>query len=76
MGEARPTPEEFEDARRRELSRLNVRITSTIGHKRHTHEDDELLVGDSAKRRWADMATVRRWSEHTPRHGRGDAPYG
>ncbi|CAA9466743.1 MAG: hypothetical protein AVDCRST_MAG58-3576 [uncultured Rubrobacteraceae bacterium] len=29
------------------------------------------MEGDSADRRLADMATVRRWAENSPRHGGG-----
>ncbi len=57
-----PTPEEFGGARRRELARLNVRLSSTTGRTHHTPEDEGLLEGDSADRRWADMANARRWS--------------
>ncbi len=60
--EAPPTREGFERARRRELARLNVRLSATTGRTHHTPEDEELLEGDSADRRWADMAIVRRWS--------------
>jgi hypothetical protein len=67
--EARPRPEELEEARQRELARLNVRISSIKGQAYHTPEDSKLLEGDTADRRLADMATVRRWSENCPRHG-------
>ncbi len=66
-----PTPEEFEEARQRELARLNFRIGSIKGQPFHTPEDEKLLEGDSADQRRADMATVRRWSENSPRHGGG-----
>jgi hypothetical protein len=63
----RDRAEEFEEARQRELARLNVRISSITGQTCHTPEDEELLEGDSADRRWADMATVHRWSENSRR---------
>jgi hypothetical protein len=66
-----PTPEEFEEARQRELARLNFRISSIKGQTCHTPEDSKLLEGDSANRRLADMATVRRWTENSARHGGG-----
>jgi hypothetical protein len=66
-----PTPEEYEEARQRELARLNLRISSIKGQTLHTPEDSELLEADSADRRLADMATVRRWTENSARHGGG-----
>ena len=60
--EAPPTSEEFGGARRGELARLNVRLSSTTARTHHTPEDEGLLEGDSPDRRWADTATVRRWS--------------
>lgn len=68
---APPTPEEFEEARHRELARLNLRLISLTGQTCHTAEDSKLLGGDTADRRLADMATVRQWSENSPRHGGG-----
>jgi hypothetical protein len=64
-----PTPEEFEEARQREQARLNLRISSIKGQTCHTPEDSKLLEGGSAERRLADMATVRRWTENSARHG-------
>ena len=49
--EAPPTPEEFEEARQRELARLNFRVSSIKGQTFHTPEDEKLLEGDSAGRR-------------------------
>jgi hypothetical protein len=69
--EAPPTPEEFEEARQRELARLNFRLSSITGRTFQTPEDSKLLEGDSADRRWSDMATVRRWTENSARHGGG-----
>jgi hypothetical protein len=69
--EAPPSPEEFEEARQRELARLNFRTSSTKGQTFHTPEDAKLLEGDSADRRMADMATVRRWTENSAKHGGG-----
>jgi hypothetical protein len=66
-----PTPEEFEEARHRELARLNFRISSITGQTFHTPEDSKLLEGDSADRRLADMATVRHWCENSARYGGG-----
>ncbi len=66
-----PTPEEFEEARQRELARLNLRISSITGQNFHTPEDSKLLEGDSADRRLADMATVRQWCENSARYGGG-----
>jgi hypothetical protein len=66
-----PTPEGFEEARERELARLNLRLSSITGRTCHTPEDQELLEGDTADRWLADMATVRRWSENSSRYGGG-----
>jgi hypothetical protein len=66
-----PTPEEFEEARQRELARLNFRMSSITGQTCHTPEDSKLLEGDSADRRLADMATVRQWCENSARYGGG-----
>ncbi|MDP9476064.1 MAG: hypothetical protein M3R38_10340 [Actinomycetota bacterium] len=66
-----PTPEEFDEARQRELARLNFRIGSMTGRTFHTPEDAELLEGDTEDRRAADMAAVRRWTENSPGHGGG-----
>ena len=69
--EAPPTPEEFEEARRREVARLNFRVSSIKGQTFHTPEDEKFLEGDSAGRRTADMATMRRWTANSARHGGG-----
>jgi hypothetical protein len=69
--EAPPTPEEFEEARQREVARLNFRVSSIKGQTFHTPEDARLLEGDSAGRRTADMVTVRRWAASSARHGGG-----
>ena len=66
-----PTPEESEEARLRELARLNFRLSSMMGRTFHTPEDAKLLEGDTEDRRVADRATVRRWTENSPRHGGG-----
>ncbi len=68
---APPTPEEFEEARQRELARLNLRISDIRGQTSHTPQDAKLLEGDTPDRRWADMATVRRWTENSARHDGG-----
>ncbi len=49
-----PTPEEFEQARRRELARLNVRLLSITGQAFHTSEDLQLLEGDTPYKRSSD----------------------
>jgi hypothetical protein len=61
--------EEFREARHRELARLNVRLSSTIGKQVHTAEDLELLEGDTVHKRWLDMDVVRRWSADTGHAG-------
>ena len=55
-----PTPQEFEQARRRELARLNVRLLSITGEAFHTSEDLLLLEGDTAHKRSLDQEVVRR----------------
>ena len=65
------TPEEFEEARLRELASLNLRLSSLTGQTFHTPEDLMLLEGDSAGLRLADTATVARWTENSARHGGG-----
>ena len=62
---------EFEEARLRELARLNFRLSSMMGRTFHTPEDAKLLEGDTEDLRVADRATVRRWTENSPRHGGG-----
>ena len=69
--EAPPTPEGFEEARRREVARLNFRVSSIKGQTFHTPEDARLLEGDSPGWRTADMVTVRRWAANSARHGGG-----
>ncbi len=66
-----PTLEEFEEARQRELARLNLRLSSITGQTCQTPEDLKLLEGDTADWRVADMATVRRWCENSQRYGGG-----
>ena len=73
--EAPPTPEEFEEARRREVARLNFRVSSIKGQTFHTPEDAKLLEGDSPGRRTAGMVTVRRWAANSARHGGGKRDY-
>lgn len=70
-GRSPPTRGEFEEARRRELARFNLRISAIKGRTFHTPEDSELLEGDTADRRWADVDTVRRWSGNPARNGQG-----
>jgi hypothetical protein len=66
-----PTAEEFEQARRRELARLNVRVSSITGEASYTTEDLELLEGDTAHKRSLDMDVVRRWTANSERYGGG-----
>jgi hypothetical protein len=66
-----PTPEEFEQARRRELARLNVRMSSIISAKSYTTEDLELLEGDTDYQRTLDMDVVRRWTTRSEKYSRG-----
>ena len=66
-----PTPEEFEAARRRELARLNVRVSSITGETLHTTGDLELLEGDTAYKRSLDMDVVRRWTASSEKYGGG-----
>jgi hypothetical protein len=68
---APPTPEEFEEARHRELARLNVQLSSTTSKVQHTPEDLELLKGDTHQREDLDRDVVRRWSANSERHGGG-----
>ncbi len=67
-----PTPEEFEQARRRELARLNVRLLSITGVAFHTKEDLRLLEGDTAYERSLDQDVVRRWTASSERYVGGD----
>lgn len=71
-----PTAEEFEEARQRELARLNVRVSSTTGKTYHTPEDAKLLEHDTADQRSSDMDTVRRWAANPDKseHGGGKKP--
>ena len=57
-----PKPEEFEEARRRELARLNLRLTDIKGEEYFTQEDRAALDGDTARQQTQDRETVRRWS--------------
>jgi hypothetical protein len=42
-----PTSKEFEAARRRELARLNLRLSSMTGEEYLTPEDRTILEGDT-----------------------------
>ena len=68
---APPTPEEFQEARRRELARLHVRLSSMSTKTHHTPEDLELLKGDTLEREDLDRDVVRRWTANSERHGGG-----
>ena len=66
-----PTPEEFEQARRRELARLNMRLSSITGETSHTAEDLELLEGHTEYQRTLDMDVIRRWTASSEKYGGG-----
>ena len=66
-----PTAEEFEQARQRELARLNIRVSSIVGKTYHTPEDIELLKQDTLQQQDQDRDTVRRWSANSERFGGG-----
>lgn len=66
-----PTAEEFEQARQRELARLNTRISSTLGKTYHTPEDLELLEQDTLQQQDEDRDTVRRWTANSEESGGG-----
>ena len=67
-----PTLEEFEEARQRELARLNIRVSSITGKTYHTPDDLKLLEQDTPQQRITDMDTVRRWTANSERHGGGN----
>ena len=66
-----PTPQEFEQARRRELARLNVRLLFITGVAFHTKEDLQLLEGDTAYKRSLDQDVVCRWTASSEKYGGG-----
>ena len=66
-----PTAEEFEQARQRELARLNIRVSSIVGKTYHTPEDIELLKQDTLQQQDQDRDTVRRWSATSEKFGGG-----
>ena len=66
-----PTLEEFEEARQRELARLNIRVSSILGNVFHTPEDVKLLEQDTPQQRTEDMDTLRRWTANSERYGGG-----
>jgi hypothetical protein len=65
------TLEEFEEARQRELARLNIRVSSILGNVSHTPEDVKLLEQDTPQQRTEDMDTLRRWTANSERYGGG-----
>ena len=67
-----PTPQEFEQARRRELARLNVRLLSITGVAFHTGEDLQLLEGDTLYKQSLDQEVVRKWAASSEKYGGGD----
>jgi hypothetical protein len=66
-----PTPEEFEEARKRELARLNVRLSDLTGEQYHTSEDLKLVEDDTEQQRSADKETVRLWTANSEKYGEG-----
>ncbi len=58
-----PTLARFETARKRELARLNVRLSSITGKEYHTSDDLALLEGDTFEQEMLDRETVRLWSK-------------
>ncbi len=66
-----PTLEEFEEARQRELARLNIRVSSILGNVSHTPEDVKLLEPDTLQQRTTDMDTLRRWTANSEKYGGG-----
>jgi hypothetical protein len=66
-----PTLEEFEEARQRELARLNIRVSSILGNVSHTHEDVKLLEQDTLQQRTTDMGILRRWTANSEKYGDG-----
>ncbi len=66
-----PPPEEFEEARKRELARLNVRLSSWIGEQYHTPEDLKVLEDDTEQQRSTDRETVRLWIANSEKYGEG-----
>ena len=66
-----PTLEKFEEARQRELARLNIRVSSILGNVSHTPEDVKLLEQDTPQQRTEDMDLVRRWTGNSERYGGG-----
>lgn len=66
-----PTPEEFEQARRRELARLNVRLLSITGEAFRTSEDLQLLEVDTSYKRSLDQDVVRRRTSRSEKYGGG-----
>ena len=56
-----PAPEEFREAKRRELARLNVRLSSVLGKEAHTPEDIKALSRETPELEARDRETVRRW---------------
>ena len=66
-----PTPEEFEEARTRELARLNVRLSDLTGEQYHTSEDLKLLEGDTEQQQSTDKDTVYLWTANSEKYGGG-----
>jgi hypothetical protein len=66
-----PTLEELEEARQRELARLNIRVSSILGNVSHTPEDVKLLEQNTPQQRTEDMDIVRRWTGNSERYGGG-----
>jgi hypothetical protein len=66
-----PTLEKFEEARQRELARLNIRVSTILGNVFHAPEDVKLLEQDTLQQRTEDMDTLRRWTANSERYGGG-----
>lgn len=66
-----PTAEEFEQARQRELARLNIRVSSTVGKTYHTPEDLKVLEQDTFQQQDQDRDIVRRWTANSEKFGSG-----
>ena len=66
-----PTLEEFEEARQRELARLNIRVSSIIGNVSHTPEAVKLVEQDTLQQCTSDMDILRRWTANSEKYGGG-----
>ena len=69
-----PTAEEFQEARCRELARLNMRLSRDTGKMFHTPEDSKLLEQDTLQQEDQDRDTVRRWTASSQERSGGQKP--